>query len=72
MVATTNACYKIVSNKVSSIDRDRLDLDLNNEELLVALSSMNNGKSPRIDGLICGFYMVFWDTIKNDFSQMNL
>jgi hypothetical protein len=44
-----------------------LDSDLSKEEFFVALSSMKNGMSSRLDGLLCEFYKAMWDMIGNDF-----
>ena len=55
------------STKVSSTDWDRLNKDFSREELCVALTSIQNGKSPSMDGLPYEFYNIMWDTIGDDF-----
>lgn len=70
MVATRNACHKVVQNKVSVVDCDRLDWDFTKDELFVALSSMNNGKSPGLDAISCEFHKVMKDIIGDDFNNM--
>ena len=41
------------------------------EELFTTLNSMNNGKSPRLDGVSCEFYKSMWYIVVNDFSHMD-
>ena len=41
--------------------------DLNERELLKALKSMQNNKSPGNDGLTKEFYEMFWDEIKHPY-----
>ena len=43
--------------------------DLNELELLKALKSMQNNKSPGNDGLTKEFYETFWNEIKNPFMN---
>ena len=46
--------------------------DLNELQLLKALKSMQNDKSPGNDGLTKEFYKIFWNEIKNPFmNSMN-
>ena len=70
MVTPIYSCYKVVPNKVSVVDHDRLDRYFTEEELFAALSSVNNGKSHGLDGIPCEFYKVIWDTIGDDFCHM--
>lgn len=58
VVASRNAYYKVVSHKVSNVGYDRLDRDFMKDEIFVALSSMKNGKSPRVDGVPCELYKL--------------
>ena len=43
--------------------------DVNELELLKALKSMQNNKSPRNDSLTNKFYKMFWHEIKNPFMN---
>ena len=51
-----HAYFRVVPNNISTSDQDNLDEDFMKEAFFAALSSMQNGKSPRIDGLPCEFY----------------
>ena len=51
-----HAYLRVVPNNISTGDQYKLDKDFMKEELFVDLSSMQNGKSPGIDGLPCEFY----------------
>ena len=43
---------------------------INERECLEALKSMENGKSPGIDGFLAEFYKVFWSDISSVFMNM--
>ena len=51
-----HAYFRMVPSNISTGDQDNLDGDFMKEELFAALCSMQNGKSPGIDGLPCEFY----------------
>jgi len=53
VLAARDACCRVVPRKVSSGYRDRSDRYFSGDELFVALSSMQNGKSPGLYGLPC-------------------
>ncbi len=44
-----------VKTKVTKEDKERCDTDLLDEEIEVAISQLNNGKSPGADGLTSEF-----------------
>ena len=48
-------------------DQRALSNDLSEDELYLALSEMQDGKSPGNDGLSCEFYKEFWEDIKSPF-----
>lgn len=48
------------SGRLDDLERTVLDDNLSKEELLKALSSMKNGKSPGSDGIVVEFYKKFW------------
>ncbi len=47
--------------------RNEIDHEITEKELLDTLQSCSNGKSPGIDGLLVGFYKLFWNDIKQHF-----
>lgn len=51
-----HAYFRMVPNNISTGDQDNLDGDFMKEEFFSSLSSMQNRKSPGIDGLPCEFY----------------
>ncbi|KAK3531523.1 hypothetical protein QTP70_024911, partial [Hemibagrus guttatus] len=57
-----------VSNlpKITEESSRELDRELTLEELEVALNSMQNGRSPGIDGLPVEFFKAFWSVIGQD------
>ena len=55
--------------KLSYEDARICEGDLNELELLKALKSMQNNKSPGNDGLTKEFYEMFWNEIKNPFMN---
>jgi hypothetical protein len=48
-------------------ESEALEGDIKPEEMLVALTKMNNGKSPELDGFTTEFYNFFWSDL-NDFA----
>ncbi len=52
-----------VKTKVTKEDKERCDTDLLDEEIEVAISQLNNGKSPGADGLTSEFYKAFKNTL---------
>ena len=60
----------ITSKRLSGISRDKLEQLLKEKELLEALSQMQNGKSPGIDGIPKEFYLKFWPLIKEKFIKV--
>ena len=50
--------------QVSAQDNTALERPLTLQELQEALTSVENGKSPGIDGLPVDFYKSFWSTIR--------
>ncbi|KAK3528332.1 hypothetical protein QTP86_031930, partial [Hemibagrus guttatus] len=47
-----------------------LDMELTLEELEAALNSMENGRSPGIDGLSVEFYKAFWSVLLQDLLEV--
>lgn len=48
-----------VKTKVTREDKEMCDMDISDEEVEVAISQLNNGKSPGADGLTSEFYKAF-------------
>ena len=67
-----NSFYKVIPHKVSIGDQDRLDNDFSKEELFSTLCSMQNGKSPSMNGFPCEFYKVMWDIVGYDFAAWHI
>ena len=51
-------------NKITEEDKDILDQNFNEKEILDSIKSMKNSKSPGSDGLTSEFYKFFWTDIK--------
>ena len=49
--------------KITSNERLSCDIEINCEDLKTSLHSMENGRSPGIDGLTREFYITFWESI---------
>jgi hypothetical protein len=56
VIDARQACCKVIPMKVNIANRDRLDVVSSMLEHLKALTSMNNGESPNIDGLHCELF----------------
>ena len=61
--------FKIDIPKLSFEDSEILDIPLEASEILNALKSTQNNKSPGIDGLPADFYKVFWTDIKDHIME---
>ncbi len=51
--------------RLSNVEKENLEGKISEEEILTALKSFQNGKSPGSDGLTPEFYKVFWIDIKH-------
>ena len=60
---------KVLVPKLNYEDARICGVDLNKLELLKALKSMQNNKSPGNDGLTKEFYKTFWNEIKHPFMN---
>lgn len=56
--------------KLKNSERDLLERDLTINELTKAMQSMQNKKSPGLDGLPKEFYNNFWDQLKAPLLQV--
>ena len=54
----------VTTEKISNIDREILDQDINVDEIGKALFELSNDSSPGLDGIPAGWYKVFYSKIK--------
>ncbi len=57
--------FSIVHNKLTQEGSDSIESNISEQELLAALKSTSNGKSPGSDGFTSEFYKLFWVDIKD-------
>ena len=50
--------------------RDSLEIDLSNEEVISAIKKMANNKSPGQDGITIEFYKTHWNLIGDDLCDV--
>ena len=55
---------------MSDIQKQTLDSAISYDELSIAVSKLNNNKSPGLDGLPNEFYKTFWPVIGNDMHEV--
>ncbi len=55
---------KLELPRISQMDKESLEAPLSLEELHVSLKSLQNGKSPGLDGLPPELYLEIWDLVK--------
>ena len=58
-------------NKLSNEDAEKLECEIKLKELLDALKSMKNEKSPGLDGFTVGFFNFFLDRFKILYFKVN-
>ena len=68
--AAQNAFLSVPFPKLSECDRESCDRDLTEEELRKAVLSMENDKSPGIDGLTNNFYKHLWPILGEKLTQV--
>ena len=56
--------------QLSEANKNMMDEDLSNDEILKALKKMPNNKSPGPDGIITEFYKMFWNLIGEDLCEI--
>ena len=54
--SSMDECLRLIPVKVSAVEQDSLNKGLSIEEIVVAVDSLSNGKSPGIDCLPIEFY----------------
>lgn len=80
VVVARNDCYRVVPHKDSIVDHDSLEKDFTNGEVFIDSNYLQNGKSPRVNGVPYDFYKAMWDIVtyhinhlaSNTFSSMCL
>ena len=60
----------LITESLNETDRETLDSDISEEEILKAIKGLNANKSPGIDGIPAEFYIKFWGIIKVQFVQI--
>lgn len=60
----------VVPCKVSNGEQDKLDRVFLREVLYAALTSMQNGKSPGMDGVPCELFKAMWYTIGDEWIRL--
>lgn len=71
IVAAINAHYRVMQQKVSILDHDRLEKKFTKDEHFPSLSSMKNSKSLGFDRVSCDLYKAMWDIVGDDFSHLD-
>ena len=70
---SVSSCKKILQNletpTLNVEEQHFLNNEISVDELFMALSEMQDGKSPGNDGLSCEFYKEFWEVIKIPFTE---
>ena len=61
---------QFIDNKLTQIDINNLEQEPSEEEIYLAINSLNSNKSPGIDGLPNEFYLKFWDVIKKELCKV--
>jgi len=59
-----------VERKITELQNGELDQDVTEEEIRLAIFSMQLNKAPGPDGFTVAFYRTHWDTIKKDYVRM--
>jgi len=60
----------ITTPRVTQQDRDHCESHITEHELQTVLKTMENHKSPRLDGLCTNFYKHFWPILRHDLTYV--
>ena len=60
---------EIVPQKISDVEKEKLEAPITKEELDIALGKSKNNKSPRLDGYSPEFYKFFWPQLGDFFLE---
>ena len=66
---TQNLLLKYISNKITNEKNNKLTKQIEITEIKEAIQSMENGKSPGIDGIPIEFYKELIEIIKKDLQK---
>ena len=67
---TQNLLLKQITNEITNAQNNQLTKQIETTEIKEAIQSMENGKSPGIDGIPIEFYKEFIETIKKDLQKI--
>ncbi|KAK3091503.1 hypothetical protein FSP39_020293 [Pinctada imbricata] len=59
-----------VDAKLTCDERQALESDITDEELLKSINQLKKNKSPGEDGIIAEFYQTYWEIIKPEFTKL--
>ena len=66
---TQNLLLKYISNEITNEQNNKLTKQIEITEIKEAIQSMENGKSPGLDGIPIEFYKEFIEIIKKDLQK---
>ena len=66
---TQNLLLKYISHKITNEQNNKLTKQIEITEIKEAIQSMENGKSPGLDGIPIEFYKEFIEIIKKDLQK---
>ena len=61
---------RYIVNKLDKNEKEKLDEDINLDEISKVIKILKPNKSPGEDGIISEFYQLFWQDIKNEFFEV--
>ena len=61
---------QFIDKKISNEDKQKLENNISNKEILNAINSMNTNKSPSFDGIPIEFYSKYWEIISIEISTI--
>ena len=61
---------QFIDKKVTDEMGVELNKEINNNEIYEAVKSLNQNKSPGIDGIPSDFYLKYWDIVGEEVSQI--
>ena len=67
---TQNLLLKHITNEITNDENNKFTKQIQITEIKEAIQSMENGKSPGIDGIPIEFYKEFIETIKKDLQKI--
>ena len=67
---TQNLLLKQITNEITNAQNNQLTKQIETTKIKEAIQSMENGKSPGIDGIPIEFYKEFIETIKKDLQKI--